>query len=134
MRPKNPILRQITIKWTQRVGEPPPRQKNNAQTILTHMRITPYLTPSSLYRLPPYPHPGSHTPCIQKHTFFPPQQQRHTTTQNEAWKFFSLPKRVKPQNCLDLFFTRRLKDTTDTFANYVDLQKIIIMTNNKNIF
>jgi hypothetical protein len=39
-------------------------------------------------------------------------------------KFFSLPKRVKPQNCLDPFVRRRKGDTTTWFwKKYVSLNK-----------
>jgi hypothetical protein len=113
---KMPFLTQKHKKGEQGGGLPP-KDKNMAHPNLPHIPITPSLTPSSWYAQLFSPQPGSHTSCFQKHNTSPPQQERQTRDKNEGRKFFSLPKRVKPQICLDLLVLvrRRKRDTSAWF-------------------
>jgi hypothetical protein len=110
-----PITTQKHKKGEQRGGELPHKDKNMAHTNLPHIPITPSLTPSSWYAQLSSPQPGCHTPWFQKHNTSPPQQERQTRNKKQGRKFFSLPKRVKPQICLDLLVRRRKRDTTTRF-------------------
>ena len=110
-----PISTQKHKKGEQRGGELPHKDKNMAHTNLPHIPITLSLTPSSWYAQLSSPQPGCHTPWFQKHNTSPPQLERETRNKKQGRKFFSLPKRVKPQICLDLLVRRRKRDTTTRF-------------------
>ena len=110
-----PISTQKHQKGEQRGGELPHKDKNMAHTNLPHIPITLSLTPSSWYAQLSSPQPGCHTPWFQKHNTSPPQLERETRNKKQGRKFFSLPKRVKPQICLDLLVRRRKRDTTTRF-------------------
>ena len=99
--------RQNHKKGEQRGGFLPPNDKNCAQQSMTHIPFCPSITASSWSTRLSHHQPGSHTPCCQKHNPYPASKSDRQETRTRRRKFFSLPKRVKPQNCLDLFVIRR---------------------------
>ena len=109
-----PILTQKHKKGEERGGELAYKDKNMAHTNLTHI-ICPHYPLSNTFLLicSAFLHPTwlSHT-MVPKTQHLPPQQERQTRNKKEGRKFFSLPKRVKPQICLDLLVRRRKRDTT----------------------
>ena len=102
-------------KGEQRGGELPHKDKSKALTNLTHIPITPSLTPSSWYIQHSPPQPGSHTPCFQKKNTSLPQQERQTRNKKQGEELFFPRKRVKSQICLDLLVRRRIRLTTTRF-------------------
>ena len=87
-------------KGEQRGGELPHKDKNKALTNLTHIPITPSLTPSSWYIQHSPPQPGSHTPCFQKKKHHPsPARETDKEQETRGGTFFP----SKKSQITDLF-------------------------------
>jgi hypothetical protein len=107
MSAKMPISSQNHKKGDQWGGELLPSAKNTAHPNLPHIPITPSLTPSSdILSFPPRNLVLTHHGSKNTAPPIPSKRDRHKT-RTRGRKFFSLPKRVKPQICLDLLVRRR---------------------------